>query len=472
MRKDKTLTLLRYFSQKKLNQFLDFVASPYFNKNQQLLDFANYLATFHPSFPEESLALEAIPSYILGPDKCNKKELSYLKSNLNKLLKAFIGQQHYQEDANIQELNALQGLMKMGADDYAPMLNTFKHKLDQLEKPGNEELWLQYTVSDLLRGELSNKPADVEVILQESINRLDEYYLINKLSYGIEIQNRQQVIQFAPSFQNHLMDQIEAFLGSREEMGPRLSLYYQLYLCFKYKGEEAHFYQLVHLLQQHQLKIEPTECRSMYLATINICLRQMRIDYPTYATICLGLYEEGIRTKILFERGLLTEWTYRNAIKIGLRLERYHWTENFIHTYNPYLPTDAQKNALHSNLAEVAFSQKDYDQTFEHLHKIKINHFRYHLSTKILLIKTFYETENIDSCLSALGAFTVYLSRLKGVSSAVKKNCQHFCQLLHRTLMQSSDKKKEKTKLKIQQQTPLAEREWLLDVFRREHPRF
>jgi len=58
------------------------------------------------------------------------------------------------------------------------------------------------------------------------------------------------------------------------------------------------------------------------------------------------------------------------------------------------------------------------------------------------------------------------------VSLAVKKNCQHFCQLLHQILMQSSDKKREKTKLKIQQQTPLAEREWLLDVFSREHPRF
>jgi hypothetical protein len=471
MRKDKTLTLLRYLPQKKLNLFLDFVASPYFNKNQQLLDFANYLATFHPLFPEESLSLETIPSYILAPDKRNKKGLSYLKSNLNKLLKAFIGQQHYQENTNVQELDVLQGLRNIGSDDYVPLLSAYKHKLDQLPKLGNEELWLQYTVANILRGELSGKPADVEVILQESINKLDEYYLINKLSYGIEIQNRQQVIQFAPSFQNDLMDPIEHLLRDKKEMGPRLSLYYQLFLCFKYTDIEEHFYKLVQLLQQHQLKIEPTECRGIYLATINRCVRQMRVDYNTYATICLGLYEEGIRTKILFERGLLTEWTYRNVIKIGLRSERYKWTENFIHTYNPFLIADAQKNALYSNLAEVAFSQKDYDQTFEHLHKIKINHFRYQLSTKILLIKTFYETGNIDSCLSALGAFTVYLSRLKGVSSAVKKNCQHFCQLLYQILMQGSDKKKEKTKLKIQQQTPLAEREWLMDVFSREHPR-
>jgi len=118
----------------------------------------------------------------------------------------------------------------------------------------------------------------------------------------------------------------------------------------------------------------------------------MRIDYNKYVTICLGLYEEGIRTKILFEKGLLTEWTYRNVIKIGLRSERYKWTTDFIYTYNPFLAVASQKNALYSNLAEVAFSQKEFDQTFDHLHKININHFRYHLSTKILLIKTFYET--------------------------------------------------------------------------------
>ncbi|MEL7251844.1 MAG: hypothetical protein AAFO03_25730, partial [Bacteroidota bacterium] len=68
-------------------------------------------------------------------------------------------------------------------------------------------------------------------------------------------------------------------------------------------------------------------------------------------------------------------------------------------------------------------------------------------------------------------SFTVYLSRLRRVSPAIRKNYQHFCQVLYQILMSNTTKKIDKVKTKLHTLNPLTERAWLNKVFQREHPR-
>ena len=197
----------------------------------------------------------------------------------------------------------------------------------------------------------------------------------------------------------------------------------------------------------------------------------MRAQPEKYRPICIELYESGITTKVLFENGQLSEWTYQNAIRLGLRAERYDWTEGFIQHFNNFLPSHAQSNALHSNLAELYFYKEDYDLSLDHLNQINTSHFKYYINTKILLIKVFYEKGEMEPCLHNLASLTVYLSRRKDVTKAHRKGYQHFCQVLYQITSSKSEKKVEKVKQKLQTIAPMAEQAWLLEVFQREHPR-
>ena len=51
MDNSKLINLLRTFSTKELREFKDFVSSPYFNKNQELLLFYNHLRKIAHKFP-------------------------------------------------------------------------------------------------------------------------------------------------------------------------------------------------------------------------------------------------------------------------------------------------------------------------------------------------------------------------------------------------------------------------------------
>lgn len=471
MKKDKTLGILRQFSQKELQSFLNFAQSPYFNKRQTIVDYVIYLAGFHPQYPEQCIRLDRVPASVFPPNKQTKKELSYLKSRTFNLLKQFICQEQLKEKPTLYELYTAWGLKTYVPTEALSYLNRQKDRYQKLERTDTYDLLFQYLATDILHVQARENTVQHEMLLQESINLLDEFYIINKLIYGIEMQNRRQFVQHTDAFQNPFMEDIEHFLHQLEHFPPRTAIYFQIYLCGKYPNNTDHFDRLVSLLYQHQHDIVTSECRIIYIITINLCIRRMRVNHAYFAPQCLQLYEEGIRTKILFEDGRLSEWTYKNAVKLGLQLQLIDWTEDFIHEHNKYLRPEAQNNALYSNLAELTFVKKEFDLTLDHLTQINTQNFRYYFSTKILLIKTFYETDNIDSCMSAVGSFTVYLSRLKGVSPAVKKNCQHFCQVLYQITSSNSQKKVEKVKNKILTTTPLAERDWLLGVFKREHPR-
>ena len=82
----------------------------------------------------------------------------------------------------------------------------------------------------------------------------------------------------------------------------------------------------------------------------------------------------------------------------------------------------------------------------------------------MLLIKTFYEMDDIEPLLSILASFSVWLRRNRNISANLKKSCLHFCSLLHKVL-NNNPRKRELIQQKIRETQPLADRHWLMKVF-------
>ncbi|MFT4761074.1 MAG: hypothetical protein ACI9XO_003786 [Paraglaciecola sp.] len=55
MENSKLVQLLKTFSTQELREFKDFMQSPLFNKNQDLVDFYLYLKKIAPNFPTKKL---------------------------------------------------------------------------------------------------------------------------------------------------------------------------------------------------------------------------------------------------------------------------------------------------------------------------------------------------------------------------------------------------------------------------------
>ena len=96
MEKSKLIQVLKTFSTSELREFKDFVASPFFNKNQELILFYGYIKKNAPSFSLKKIKKEVVYQTVFPNQNYDEKHLKYLMSFLLKLAEEFIGLKKYQ----------------------------------------------------------------------------------------------------------------------------------------------------------------------------------------------------------------------------------------------------------------------------------------------------------------------------------------------------------------------------------------
>lgn len=470
-KKNKLLILLNTFSKVERKHFRDFVQSPYYNKQQAVSNLANHLLELDlKKVNKTCLELENLPSDILSLEKRNLKELSYVKSELYRLAKQFVAIQNLNKQKDTMAYYTAQAMISRDKTTAQKILTKLYKGFTKYSQESHQDMLMRFLVIELLREHSPKEDKMSERLLQSSIDTLERYYLLNKVSQGWEIENRRLTVKHTDDFRNPLMDAIEDYLSDQDKLDPLTAIYFQLYLTTKNTGEEF-FNDLLKVIRKNSNIIDQVELRNIYLATINISIRRMRKQPERYAVITLDLYVEGIRNETLFIDGVLSEWTFKNIVRYGIYLKRFFWVEKFISDHLVYLSPKDRDNTYYSNSAELAFARSEYDLALELINNLRTNNFRYYLGVKILRIKIFYEKNDMVAFESNLSTFSVYLLRRKELAYEVRVTCQNFCSILQRILKMTTERKKKKTAEKINNTQPLTEKEWLLSVFKRESKR-
>lgn len=465
MEKSKLITLLRTFDPAELKQFSDFVASPYFNTNEDLIRFWEYLVRWAPEFPKGKIKKEKVFKAIYPDQSFDAKQMGYLMNYLLKLGERFLGMQHYEQKDQLEQYHILKEFSNRGLNKHFNFL--FKKASSTLEEPGKENTentYYRYLMSELASDHAIHlRSKSFDRYFQQASDHLDEFYFVNKLKFSCEMLNRQKIL--SSDYQLHFSEEVKDYLLEQKRHDhPLTSIYLQIYQILESAETAELFDRLMDLIKAQGPKIQREELRQIYLYAINFSLRNMRMGERRFISIALELYLEGIKSRALFEEGYLSPRTYTNVIKVALMSERYDWIEEFIQTYHHHLPPKDKEDALHYSLAELYYHRKDYDKVLDHLNQLQFSDINYHLGSRVLLLKTYYESEEIDAMLSLLASFSTYLRRNKNISQGLKKTHLNFCNLFHQT-MRLNPRNWEALKEQIQATQPLAERSWLLKVW-------
>lgn len=465
MKKSKLISILATFNKEEMSRFAAFVRSPYYNTDEQLVRLFCYLSGLFPDFLEDQVKKESVFAAIFPNQALNKKKLGYLMSDLVKLAEKFLGIHGLESRKLLFDIQVMKELMKRKQEKYyLSLLKELKTDFSKQQRKNSDLYYYNYLISDMEAEHFATKQVRVfDNNLQIASNALDDFYFLNKLKYSCEMLNRQAIL--ADEFSIPFMKEVQNYLSGHKELQPLVAIYFQIYFSLMTPNAEKPFEELLKLIKNKSALLDNSELRAIYLYALNMCMRKIRQGKEKYLSVTLALYEEGINNRSLFDNNYLSHWTYNNIVKLALRLERFDWIEQFIYTYNGALQKQFQENALHHNLAELHFHKKNYDLALHHLNQVHASDINYHLGSRILLIKTFYESNAIDALLSALASFTVYLSRNKQIATPLKKSCQNFCNLMHKIIISNNEKKKEKLRLQIQTLQPVADRPWLLKTF-------
>ncbi len=471
MEKSKIIDLLRTFTKEERSDFTDFIASPYYNKRKELIPFYAYLKDQSPTFPSELINRKQVFSAVYPDLAYNEKQLGYLMSYLTKLAEQFMVVKKSEEDIMLKQSQLQSTLIERKLYKYYEQENRKAAKeLSETLLRNTNYYYGQYKYYENAAHHFSiQEQRKYDANLQKVVDYLDNFYLLAKLKWSCAMIDMQKFL--AASYELNFLDEIKAYLSERNlDNEPVINIYYNIINIITEDNEDLHFEQLKPLIKNSKSTLTKKELEEVYIYAINHCARKLRKGEVEYIEEAFNLYVDGIEIGVFVEDNYLSPWTYTNVVKLGLRLKNYDYIEKFIHQYSNQLPENFRKNAFHYNLAELHYYTKNFDEAITHLNKVKFSDLNFHLGSRVMLAKIYYELEEEEVLLSLIASFSIFLKRNKNISNDLKKTYINFLDILNR-LLRRNPKKMAAIKEKISSTELLTDRSWLQSIYEKEHAR-
>ncbi|MDX2000849.1 MAG: hypothetical protein SFW35_00325 [Chitinophagales bacterium] len=464
MENSKLISLFKTFSTKELREFGDFVESPFFNKNEELVKFFAYLRKQAPEFSPKKVSREAVFKALYPKQPYDDKLLNYLMSFLLKLAEQYLGYSQLAEQETLHRYYTLQACVQRKLEKHYQLLHSQAvEKLEQYPHRNNEYYYHRYLLADLANQHfLKQMVRKYDERLQQAADNFDQYFLAGKLKYCCEMLDRRNSLE--ADYQLYMLDEVLAYVSANPQVHtPPIAIYHTVLLMLIHQMDTDYFGRLKQLLEQYKGQFPQPEYRDIYMFGINYCIRKVNQGDQHFLEQLFQLYKDAFESNLLVDDGFLSPWAYKNMIGVGLRLKKFDFTELFIREYNNKLAPDFRENALYYNLAELFYYKKDYSKALENLNKVEFSDIYYQLDTKKMMLKIYFELDEIDALYSLIASFRIFLRRTRLISEANKEAYVNFLHMVN--LLVKRDKSMlSEIKEKIATTSPLADRKWLKEV--------
>jgi len=427
MQQSKLLDLLRTLSTRQVTRLEEYLASPYFNKNEDLLAFYRFLKEYAPGYSHSDLEKSKVVEKRIAGQKVDARRLVYWMSDLLKLTEHFLAVEALLEDPLLRhrillEIYHEKGLFK----HYKAILEKARRKLEAYPFRNAEFYFWQFQLRQLeyLHSDQSQRTFNPN--LQEAADALDVFYLAEKLRLSCAMVNLVQLLKVDYDL-SWTEEVLEVAKGSQGFQAPAISVYLALYDMLVHPEDPVYYTEAKKELWAHFEQFDKTELTTLSIALFNICSR--RINRYNDAFFWKEYLEVGkflLQEELILEEGRLSPWLYKNLVTAGLQLEELEWTHEFIQTYKDRLPASYQEPLYEYNLAHYYYHRKQYDEAQFTLMQVEFKDVFLSLSTRSLLVKIFYETDQEELLFSHLEAFRIYILRNKTLPDANRRQVQQF----------------------------------------------
>lgn len=465
MLKNKLLTILLTFSNYELNRFRKYLLSPFFNENQVLIQLFDFLSKKIKKKDIANLTKQEIWQQLFPTSSFEDVKFRRYCSDLTRLVTDFLTYEAYKKNTNEQVTT----LIKVIADRnlsklYEPLARKEQKRLEKQPIQDAIAHYQKYNLAatqGLFKHINRTKPIDILSV----VKNLDAFYISEKLKYYCTLLNYQYLVDIKEElpFITPLMQYLAQ--ANEVEKFPSITIYYYISLTLSTPKEENNYQLLKKALADYSHLFPKKEAWMMYGYAQNYCIRKINTGDSQYLDELFQLYKEGLDKGLLFTNDELSPWHYKNIVVVGLRLNAFDWVEMFIEKYHVYLNKSFQKNAYSYSLAKLHFYKKEYGKVIQRLQSITYEDMFYQLDAKSMLLKTYYELDEVEALYSLMDSFKILLKRKNVISDRHRTNHLNFLKILKKLLNLPSLGREGVAKIKeeIEATKQIADVNWLLE---------
>lgn len=425
IRKTRTYQLLLQLTPKERGRFSRFVRSPYFNQSKELVILFDILhVVLKDNKGNGNISKENVWSQLESGKKYNNTRLRKYFSDLSKLVERFLIIETL-EDHDLQKAILL---VEAGSDRKVPQIQSSSlRKL--IEQYGHFPFRTpEYYLAGFRTEKARYESIDYETQREQKSNlesisdHLDLFFLSEKLRLLSMAASRKNIIdhEYDIAFSKEVLKAVEE--GAFDHIPP-IAIYRQILLTYLNQGRDEHYFALKQLLSQYgHLFPEKEAVDTLYNAAQNYCVKKINAGERTFLAESFALFQDMLDKGFLKET--MTPWYFRNIVTIGLRLGEHEWVENFLGEYENSLPEELRHNAVSFNLAQLYFYRKEFEKVIDLLQHIEYDDLTYNLNSKVTLLFTYYEMNEIEPLMSLLDSFRKFLTRREELPTNRRKSYQ------------------------------------------------
>jgi len=463
MQNSRLIALLETLSNKETREIRNFLASPFFNKRievAQLFDYLSDCLHLHQHIPEKRSAYRHLKGKQADyDDQQMRLWMSFLLKTVEKyLVHKAVFEDEVKTKTKLAEIYRLRNLPKH-----------LDRSLRELETLQNKQSFRNATFYsndfqiqvEQYRFTSANRRMS-ELNLQKMLDNLDIAYLSQKLRQSCLAISHQAV--YNTQYHFGLSEEIINYVEQQDLLKiPAIAIYYYVFQTLSKPDESKYFRSFKTEVVKHGAQFPAEELGDIYILAINFCIKKYNEGDKQFLQDEFELYQEGLKQNLFLKNNILSRFTYRNVVTVGLVLEEFQWLESFISDYRNKLDKAYQESMFSFNLARLEYSRKNYKAALHLLQKSLYKDLLLNLAAKTVILKIFYELDEFDLLDAHLQAMRTFIRR-KNIIGYHQENYLNLIQFTKK-LIEANPYEKEgiqQIKKEIEATKSIAEKGWLL----------
>ncbi len=471
MKNTKLIKLLQTFSGAEMKKFRDFVKSPYYNKNKNVIRLNEVLIKHHPDFDSKSFTEENIYRSVFGPGKYEYFRIKNISSDLYNLAEEFLKQVTNPATEFTGEFNLVVQLrLRKLFNLHKKLVQSLQQTFSENEFKGSEFLFDNYLLArEIQIVDLFEKPSSISGILNE-FESFYEYLIFHLLQYYnlmIHIGKENNV-----KIDIKMIDEVVTFLEKGPVSNHPTTLAYQYLILLKLLQKEEYYFTLKEHYFSSFSKMDASAAYRAHMHMFGYCAdmynfkgdrRFVQEGYELYK----HSYLNGRVTS-----GELLYPDFVNFIKVFVRAGDTELAEHFISDYSPQLPADQYENSINFSRAYISHYAGDFKKALTYISKVNFPLAILKVQVKILQVQLSYQLGYFEETRSMIESFRKSLAREEVISDEYKSPIMSFMKhtVSLMDLMLETDRKKRELELSLLKKTVMDSqlnhfgvRFWLLD---------
>ena len=448
MKNTKLVSLLKTFSEPEIKKFRDFVNSPFYNKNKNVVKLFASLEKFYPQYDSTRLTDENIFKAVFGDIKYDYFKLRNISSDLYNLGLEFLKTipnivTHFYNDYNMITQLRMRKLLAV----HKKIVVAYEKEFEKERIKDSIFLFNNYLLtSELQMADVLEKPNSVKAI-QSEFNSFFDYSFLNMLKFYclmLHITKENNI-----TVDMKMFTEVVSYLqNTPQSENPIITIYSYILLLTITRKEEYYFpLKEMYISGYDKLGSEDSYYTNMYIC--GYCMDMYNINADRrFIKECYDLFKHAYSQKRV-TLGELLYPNFINYIKVFTRYGDINLAKSFINDFSGKLDAEQKENSLNFSNALIAFSEGRLESALELASRVNFPWIIMKIQVRLLQLEIYYELGYYEETREMVESFRKSLLRESGISEPYREAFLGFlkCVISLLNLVSENDKEEKKYKL-------------------------